>query len=114
MKDAKKEEEFQKWVFNLDKKFLNWSWRSPGDLDGYITINNTKGYDRTFQRLSTVCSAPDCHYPLRNDGGQDRLPMLGDVCNLCYFMYHLLNGKAYWVAIQQQENERKNKRDDRR
>lgn len=109
MRDAEKEREFQEWTISIEKRFFDWSWRSPSSQDVYILRNNVKSYDRTFRGLPDLCRVPDCRFPLRKDGGQERLPVIGDVCNLCYFMYHLLSPKVYWVGIHDEPRRRDGK-----
>ena len=112
LRDVEKDRLFTEWALTLDKKFLDWSYRPLGTFDEYVMHNNTKSYDRTFKTLTETCRVPDCKFPLRKDGGQERLPIIGDVCNLCYFMYHLLNAKAYWTAIQAMSKDKSNNRYD--
>ena len=67
--------------------------------------NNVRTCDKTFDLLDRHCNAPDCRYPLRNDGTSESLPFIGDVCNLCYFMYHLVAGRRFFLDAQKQDDE---------
>ncbi len=111
-----KEKEFASWVFNLDRQFSDWRRKSFENLDGYIMRENVRNCDKTFAILQQRCNAPGCNYPIREPNDAYRLSLVGDVCNLCYTMYHFVSTRAWFVGCQQQDEDlrKKNKWDDRK
>ena len=107
--DDKKELAWAKYVFDIEMKFEAWSWHRGATLDDYVANNNARGYDRVFRVLQKRCQAPGCRYPLP-DVNNFEVFGYGPVCNLCHTMHSLLSGRAYWVAIQQREDDDRKKR----
>lgn len=100
---------FAKYVFDLETKLKSWLLKTPEDQSDYMLRRNVKSCDRAFRESLERCNAPRCGYPLRNDGGGERLPYVGDVCHLCYFMYHIVAARK-WFADAQREDDAENAR----
>lgn len=96
---------FVKFVFDLETGFKKWLAQTPEDYADYTFRRNTRAYDLMFKQSTERCNAPGCHYPLRGDGGAERLPYVGDVCNLCYYMYHVIAGRKHFVDAQRIDDE---------
>ena len=107
---------FVRWTFETEKRYREWLKNTPSNLNDSVAKSNVFGYGSVFSQLQNRCVAPGCGYPLRNDGGADKLPIIGDVCNLCYYMYHLVNSRVWFVTAHREEEElrKKNKWDDRK
>jgi hypothetical protein len=107
-------EDFSTWAAHLDFGYDAWRKKTAADLETWVARNNARGWDRVFHGLRDRCQAPGCRYPLR-DAESYHLIGVGNVCNLCHYMYMIVHSKAFFVAAQQQDDEakRKGNRDDR-
>lgn len=85
----------------------------PTSREAYIIEGNVRGFDMMFENLVCHCAAPDCLYPLRNDGDNYTLPGIGDVCNVCFVMYTVVQVRQFFVDAQRQMNEVKKRRKER-
>lgn len=104
-------DEFSTWAARLEFSFEAWRKRVADDLETWVARNNSRGWDRAFASLKDECHAPGCRYPIR-DAESYHVIGVGNVCNLCYYLYMLVHSKAYFVALQQQDDSRQ-KKDDR-
>lgn len=102
------DEEFQAWAARLEFGFDAWRKRVPNDLDTWVLRNNARQWDRMFSSLQHRCQAPGCRYPVR-DAESYHLIGVGNVCNLCHYMYMIVHSKAYFVAAQQQDDDYRNR-----
>ena len=96
---------FVRFIFDLETRLRDWLKTSPEDRSDYMFRRNVRACDRTFQQSDKLCNAPGCRYPLRNDGTAESLPFIGDVCNLCYFMYHIVAARKFFTDAQRQDDE---------
>jgi hypothetical protein len=114
-KHNRHELDFTIWMVELDNRYQDWLAKKAIDQKEYFIRSNVRACDKVFRTLPTRCAAPGCGYPLRTDGLHDRLPLYGDVCNLCYFMYHLVLARNWFVEAhrEDQERQKKQKWDDR-
>jgi len=96
---------FAKFVFDLETRFKTWSTTPTDDYAEYMFRKHVREYDVMFRQSSERCNARDCGYPLRSDGTAERLPYIGDVCNLCYFLYHLVASRKHFVEAQRIDDE---------
>jgi hypothetical protein len=107
-------EDFSTWAARLEFSFDAWRKKTGDSLETWVARNNARGWDRVFAGLQHQCQAPGCRYPLR-DAESYHLIGIGNVCNLCHYMYMIVHSKAFFVAAHQQDEEanRKGNRDDR-
>lgn len=96
---------YVRFIFDTEKRYREWLKTSPSDLKDYTIKRNMRQCDETFKLTINRCNARDCHYPLRNDGGAESLPFIGEVCNMCYLMYHLVAGRKFFADAQRQDDD---------
>ena len=104
------DQEFALWVIELDTKYDGWQRTFPKDLDNWAIQNNVRGYDRAFRQNPRRCALPDCQYPIRETEEGYRLVLYGDVCNLCYAMYHAALLRPGLVEAQKNFEENKKRK----
>lgn len=59
---------------------------------------NAKLFDELLARCPLKCGNPSCQYPLPAMDNF-RLPIYGEVCELCYRMFHALSERTYWIDV---------------
>lgn len=59
--------------------------------------------DQILSRCVTRCANSQCNYPLPATDNY-RLFGIGDVCGLCYAMYHAVSSRAWFVEAQREFN----------
>ena len=91
--------EFQRYIEDVEARYDDWTRQTMG----FKTHANCRSYDFVFMSLHKRCQAPECGYPLP-DINNFEVMGYGEVCNLCHAMYSALSLRAYWVAIQQAED----------
>lgn len=67
--------------------------------EAYIINGNVQQHTALLKSLPNKCGVPDCNYPLRQTDDNYRLADFGDVCMLCFTMYHALMDRAYWIGM---------------
>lgn len=69
-------------------------WKLTDPEAQRVMKENVAVYDKLRTILSRRCPVPDCGYMLTSVEGFESygLPGYGDVCALCYHMYHALQG----------------------
>jgi hypothetical protein len=102
-------EDFETWAARLEFRFDDWRRRTASNLETWVAHNNARGWDRMFSSLQHRCQAPGCRYPVR-DAESYHIIGVGNVCNLCHYMYMLVHSKAYFVACQQQDDNYRGKK----
>lgn len=60
--------------------------------------SNSKLIDQLLTRCPSECANPDCKYPLPSIDNY-RVPEFGEVCELCYQMYHAVYDRAYFMKL---------------
>jgi hypothetical protein len=65
---------------------------------------NSQLIDQMLKRCPSVCGNPDCKYPLPLIDNY-RIPDFGEVCELCYHMYHAVYDLAYFLKLHQEWKE---------
>lgn len=73
-----------------------------------IREKNAKALDEAVVWLPSRCGNPFCQLPIPVNHNF-RLLAVGDVCELCYVLYHILSESAYWNRMELEDN---NKKDD--
>ena len=108
-----KPEQFGK---ELDGKFEEFKHKSMTDADDAALRQNLLELDG-LKTLPGRCGNPDCGYPLSDSNY--RVLIFGDVCRLCYDMYHVVNDRMSfveahrkWQAKMDEMKRKENPRDD--
>jgi hypothetical protein len=63
-----------------------------------ILKTNSRLIDQLLERCPGECSNPECKYPLPSMNNFT-IPEFGEVCELCYQMYHALSNWGYFVRL---------------
>jgi len=84
--------------------------------DASIERSNLEGLEKTLKASVGRCGNPDCNLPLAEDNY--RVLGFGDVCHLCYDMYHAVHDRAWFVEAHRKwydaEGNRKRQVDDKK
>lgn len=60
--------------------------------------SNSLLIDQLLKRCSQECGNPECKYPLPSNDNY-RIPEFGEVCELCYAMYHAVYDRSYFIRL---------------
>jgi hypothetical protein len=67
---------------------------------------NSAALDRAVLLLPSRCGNTYCQLPIPVNHNF-RLLAIGDVCELCYVLYHILSESAYWNRVELEANSKK-------
>jgi hypothetical protein len=76
-----------------------------------VRAKNAKHLDLLVLSLPQRCGNPYCRLPIPINHNF-RLLDYGDVCELCYALYHILSEQSYWNAVQNEATQKRKKDDE--
>lgn len=63
--------------------------------------------DQILKRCPGECGNPECRYPLPSMDNF-RIPDFGEVCELCYQLYHAVSERMHFVKLHREWKEKNN------
>ena len=81
----------------LDRKLEQYQKMSLNEQgrESSIERSNLTGLDAALKQCKGHCGNPDCNWPLADDNY--RVLGFGDVCRLCFDLYHAVNDRRTFV-----------------